>query len=115
MELNSLTRSINLPTVPLTTVNPVANNEVQEKVAETAKVTPPPSTGDSNSQGGSPSEPGLGQRMDVYAKNAPPLLGTDPNSPPVGDYSLDPKFPFLVPLGPKPDDGMPGKIFNAVI
>ena len=115
MELNSLTRSVNLPTVPLSTANPVANVEVQEKVAETAKVTPPPSTGDSNSQSGSHGEPGLGERMDVYAKDEQSLLGRDPNAPPVGEYATDVKFPYLVPLGAKPPESLPGQVFDATV
>lgn len=66
MDINPLTRSLNLPATPVVPSNTPAAEEVERQAAETAKVTPPPASGDAASHGGTSGQPGLGTHVDLY-------------------------------------------------
>lgn len=66
MDVNPLTRSLNLLPTPVIPSNTPAAEEVQRQATETAKVTPTPASGDPAPHGGTSGQPGLGDHIDVY-------------------------------------------------
>ncbi len=70
MDVNPLNRIVNLPPVSAASSHSVASDQVQAKVVESSKVTAPSSSGDSTSNEGNPSKPGLGEKVDFYDTEA---------------------------------------------
>ncbi len=70
MDVNPITRSLNLPPSPVIPSNTPAAEQVQAQVADAAKVTAPPASGDPAPHGGTSGQPGLGDHVDVYDTEA---------------------------------------------
>src|SRR4051812_33477660 len=66
MDVNPITRSLNLPPSPAVPSNTPAAEKVRQNTAETAKVTAPPATGDAASHGGTSGNRGLGNHVNFY-------------------------------------------------